>query len=221
MITRYQSLSFQVSLSFYIIQFLFTNFNIDTLAPSNDSKGGKVILRVESIPPTPSSIISIPCATTPMKRTRIDAMETGSKVDTRGQKDTFLPSFLREDGSLTKFGNTVIEVLQLRGYTAVGCKTVEAEAVTALSSGSLLLHPRQAGALGGGGRPRRATGDYNGIYARLAYELRGPLHLLPPSTHTHAYLYPLTPLFLRLLSIYFASSFLPLPPFARFPFRAV
>lgn len=86
-----------------------------------------------------------------MKRARIDAMETGSKVDTRGQKDTFLPSFLREDGSLTKFGNTVIEVLQLRGYTAVGRKTVEAEAVTALSSGSLLLHPRQAGALGGGG----------------------------------------------------------------------
>lgn len=92
------------------------------LAPSNDSKGGKAILRVESIPPTPSSIISIPCATTPMKRARIDAMETGSKVDTRGQKDTFLPSFLREDGSLTKFGNTVIEVLQLCGYTAVAVR---------------------------------------------------------------------------------------------------
>lgn len=61
-----------------------------------------------------------------------------------------------EDGSssLTKFNNTVIEVCDYAdawctlGYT--GCsKTVEAEAVTALSSGSLLLHPRQAGALWG------------------------------------------------------------------------
>lgn len=130
-----------------------------------------------------------------------------------------------EDGSssLTKFNNTVIEVCDYAdawctlGYT--GCsKTVEAEAVTALSSGSLLLHPRQAGALWG----HIEVGD-----RRLQWHLRQisiwitpPPHLLPPpfrarhsltrfppsSAISPWILHPFVYLFLRLL-IYFAPPF--------------
>lgn len=121
-----------------------------------------------------------------------------------------------EDGSssLTKFNNTVIEVCDYAdawctlGYT--GCsKTVEAEAVTALSSGSLLLHPRQAGALWG----HIEVGD-----RRLQWHLRQiSIWITPPPSSTTSP-FSCTPLsnplssFFGYLSLNTTSFRLPLSP---------
>ena len=119
--------------------------------------------------------------------------------------------------TLTKFSNTVIEVCD---YADAWCtlvyrcsKTVEAEAVTAVEpldhSSCIRVKLGLCGAT-----PRQATGDYNGIYARLAYELRIPLPLpLPP--HLLPAPFPRTPLS---LSNPF-SSFFDVSPWILLSFR--